>query len=205
MCLPCLLALVTSRVMRAGLSIFYLLIPVFMVSCASEREIDYEKAEARGLDKYMSDVKYVTDEQGNVRPDSGKRSQYDSKGDYGGAKGFSGEHYSKKNYRSKRWGGNKGFNSKNYSGNKSGSQFQHSPHFVQQQANAQGQYAAGGGKNYATSGYAGNTGAVNRGRSVARPSDAQSDAKSNYPAPPIYSLDQVNGIGVNETNAMMGR
>ena len=193
--------------MRTGLSISYLLIPIFMVSCATEREISYEKAEARGLDKYKSDVKYVTDEEGNVRPDSDKRSQFDSQGTYAGAKGFRGEDYSKKNYRSKRWGGNKDFNSKNFSGNKNGSQFQHSPHFVQQQANAQGQYAAGGGKNYTTSGYAGNTGAASRGNAGARPSDAKSASKSNYPAPPVYSLDQANGIGigVSDTNAMMGR
>ncbi|PQJ27304.1 hypothetical protein [Rubritalea profundi] len=191
--------------MRTGLSIYYLLIPIFMVSCASERKITYEKAEARGLDKYMSDVRYVTDEEGNVRPDSDKRSQFDSRGTYAGAKGYSGEDYSKKNYRSKRWGNNKDFNAKNFSGNKNGSRFQHSPHFVQQQANAQGQNAAAGGENYATSGYAGNTGAANRGNAVVRPSDAKSASKSNYPAPPVYSLDQANGIGVSDTNSMMGR
>lgn len=195
----------TNSRMRTGLSTFYLLIPILMVSCASEREVSYEKVKGRGLDKYMSDVKYVTDDEGNVQPDSDKRSQFDSKGAYAGAKGISGENYSKKGYRSKRWGGNKDFNAKNYSGNKSGSQFQHSPHFVQQQANAQGQYATAGGKNYAKSGYAGNTGAARRGNPVARPSDAKSATKSNYPAAPIYTLDQANDIGVSDTNSMMGR
>ena len=191
--------------MRIVFSIPYLLIPVLMVSCASEREVTYEKAEARGLDKYKSDVKYVTDEQGNVRPDSDKRSQFDSKGSYAGAKGFSGEQYSKKDYRSKRWGGDKGFNSKGYSGNVDGGKFQKSPHFVQKQANAQGQYAAAGGENYAKSGYAGNTGPAQQGEAVARPTDAKSASRANYPAPPVYSLDQANGIGVGDTNAMMGR
>ena len=191
--------------MRIWFSISYLLVPLFIISCASERKITYEKAEAGGIDKYMSDVKYVTDEEGNVRPSKDKRSQYDSQGSYAGTKGFSGEDYSKKNYRSKRWGGDKEFNSKSFSGNKSGSRFQHSPHFVQQQANAQGQYAAVGGQNYATSGYAGNTGEVSRGNPVARPGDAKTSSKSNYPFPPVYTLDQANGIGVSETNTMMGR
>ena len=190
--------------MRGFFSISYLLIPVLASSCASERKITKEKAEARGLDKYMSDVKYVTDEEGNVRPDSDKRSQFDSKETYAGAKGFSGEQYSKKGYRSKRWGGNKDFNSKKFSGNKSGSQFQHSPHFVQQHANAQGQSAAAGSKNYGTSDYSGNTGAANRGESVDRPTDAKSQ-NAGYQSPPVYSLDQANGVGVGDTNAMMGR
>ncbi|MEO1857040.1 MAG: hypothetical protein ABGY95_06705 [Rubritalea sp.] len=187
-------------------SIPYLMIPLFMVSCASEREITYEKGGPEQFgDRYMSDVKYVTDEQGNVRPDSEQRSQYDSKGAYAGAKGYSGGTYSKKDYRSKRWSGDKSFNSKGYSGNKDGSQFQKSPHFVQQQANAQGKYATAAGENYTKSGYAGDTGAVDRGNAVARPSDAKSASKSNYPSPPVYTLDQANGIGVSDTNAMLGR
>ncbi|MFD2160738.1 hypothetical protein ACFSW8_17670 [Rubritalea tangerina] len=180
---------------------------IFLVSCATEREVTYEKGGPEQFgDRYLSDVKYVVDEQGNVRPNQDKRSQFEAEGDYAGGKAYQGSAYGKEAYRSKRWGGDKNFNAQQFAGNKSGSQYQYSPHFVQQQANAQGQYSHVGGKNYGTSGYGGEVRAVDRGRNVGKPQDAATQSRRKvYAPPPIYSMDQVNGIGVDDTKAMMGR
>lgn len=180
---------------------------IAICSCAKDRKVTYEKADATGIRKYESDVRYVTDEQGNVKPNQDKRSRYDSEGSYaGGSKDYSGTEYKKGDYNAKRWGGGKGFNAKSYAGNKDGSEFKHSPHFVGQQAAAQGDYSSAGNKNYGAASYNNTVGSAATGAEVNRPQDSQSAAKrSSYQQPTIFTKEQGNGVTVEETNALLGR
>jgi hypothetical protein len=183
----------------------------FVFSCASERKITYDTK--IGLDnsekilaKWASDVKYVTASDGSVVPDSGNRSRYESKGLYSGATAVQGEQYGKENYRSKRWGGNNEFSKQAYNGGKNGNQFKQSPHFVRQQANAQGDYASVGDRKVEAQNFTGYTQNSNNGRALARPVDAQSKSeRENHTPPPVYDLDTYNNIGVEETRSLLGR
>lgn len=180
---------------------------VAICSCVKDRKVTYSKAEATGLDKYQSDVSYVTDEEGNVRPSQDKRSRYDSEGAYAsGSKNYSGAAYQKEGYRSKRWGGDKGFNAQSYAGNKDGSQFKNSPHFIGQQAMAQGNYSSAGNKNYSAASYNNSVGPAHTGSEAGHPQDSMSAARrDSYQQPTIFTKEQGNGVTVEETNALLGR
>lgn len=191
--------------MRNWLSISYLILSLFVLSCVSEREVTYEKGEAKGIRKYESDVKYVIDEQGNVRPNQDKRSRYDAKGSYAGAKTYSANDFGKAKYRSKRWNSNRGFDSKKFK-NKGGNSYQQAPHFVQKQAAVQGEYSRFGKENYGTKGYQKGPNSVYATERVNRIVDVETSiSNSGYSNPNVYSLQQMNEASVEDTNAMLGR
>lgn len=180
---------------------------VLLSSCASEREVTYEKAEATGLSKYQSDVKYMVDEQGNVKPTGqGQRSQFEAKGNYYQAQSQMGSEYAKPEYSASRWQQNTSYSKKTYANGNGSRDYKNSPHFVQQQASVQGQQSNVGGQNFAGTNeyYRSDAQAGGVDASVSKPTDAGTSNR-NLPAPKIYTLGEVNQLGVDDTNSMLGR
>lgn len=180
---------------------------VLLSSCASEREVTYEKAEATGLAQYQSDVRYMVDEQGNVQPTGqDQRSQFESKGNYYQAQSQMNSEYSKPEYSASRWQQNTSYSKKSYANGDRSSNYKNSPYFVQQQASVQGLQSNVGGQQFSGTNeyYQSNARAGGADTAVAKPTDAGTSNR-DLPAPKVYTLGEVNQLGVDDTNSMLGR
>lgn len=182
------------------------LLAVLLSSCASERKVTYAKGEQTGVGRYQSDVQFVQDKDGSIRPNKDVRSQFDGKQEYLGQRDIKGKQYASQDFRRERWGGNTKFDADAYSGNQDASRYKHSPHFVQQQASAQGKKASMGGQNFATGNYATASASENKAKRHAHKSDAKTDRRREvYVQPRIISRGDYNKLNVEDTRSMMGR
>jgi len=119
---------------------------------------------------------------------------------------FSGQDYSTKNYRKKRWGGNTFFGRKKYEGNTDASKYQKEPWFVKKQAGAQGQRASADRKSYSVNPFRRST-AREQGRTpISRTQDAESSIRRRvFQQPEITHWKNQKGLSVGDTNKMLGR
>lgn len=193
-----------QRVIESGMAV-----AVFaFASCASEQTVTQSKKVRSGLDRYNNGYEVEKGEHGMMQSGSDKKSAYDNKRSNIGARDFSGKDYNKESYRKERWGGNKDYAAQQYGGNTDGSQFKHSPHYVNRNASAQanGQYATANQSRFNAGKFS--TGRANEGRSTAvqTGSSGYVTSRSNSASEPlIMSRDDYNQLGVQQTNSMLGR
>lgn len=175
-------------------------------SCASEKTVTREKAKPSGLAKYESDVSYQVNEDGSVQPNSDKRSSFERTANYSNIREQSRSNYYTEGYSKKGFNANKSYSAEAYYGGEKSGQFAQSPHFAQQQSRLQNQAANATGEGYDTSQFYSGSQSVNRGQQQARTANAslQSEADS-YVQPEVKSLDEANGLTVDDTNFMLGR
>ena len=111
------------------------LLPLLLVSCASDQGKKTtatpppQRGRERNVDEWVQETSkdngFKKDANGNLVPNSDKRSSFESKGEANYAKGvYKKQEYKTGDYAKKSWWGNKDYESKKYAGNTDGSRFQ---------------------------------------------------------------------------------
>ncbi len=178
---------------------------VVLSSCASESEVTQSEVAQKGsLNKFNENYSY-DEETGVTKSDS--RSQYESRSAYTGNRSFGDQTYKTESYNKKRWGGDSEYKRKAYQGNTDGSQYQYSPHFVQQQARAQGQDAAAAGKKFSSRGeYATSASRLNGTERIQRKASAQVESRGAVnQGLKVIGYEDYGNLNVQETNTLLGR
>ncbi|MBK1791510.1 hypothetical protein [Persicirhabdus sediminis] len=188
---------------------------VLVASCATERTVTTRKVQSKdGFgDKYTTDVKMTTQEDGSVKVENGKRSQYDrnSNNKYGNNLPFGSQDYAAKDRGRSSWNGNTKYNQgKSYQGNTTSNYGNESPAFLnyQSQANAQGQTAYGSDKGYSTGSYSSRSTSTTQQKRMRTQQDAASaSTQKTFAQPSItnWKDQQSGGMSISETSSMMGR
>ncbi len=183
-----------------------LLALVFLVSCASKRTVT--KSQAR-VDVWGNPERFSVgkDEAGNPQMKSDLRSTFEGKAsNMVSNRDFSGKDYTTRSYAKKRWAGSRGIERKKYEGNTDASRYKMEPWFVQKQALAEGQRARANDRVYETGRYSKTTAVEQQGRRLARPSDAETDVRRRvFREPDIIDWKEQQGLGVKDTNKLLGR
>lgn len=179
---------------------------VLFSSCASERKVTYSKAEATGLDKYQSNVKFETGKDGQAQWQNSKRSSFESQSGFAATKDFKGKSYDKNGYQKKKWGQNKDFSTKAYAGNTDGGKYKKVPHFANKASNVRDQKSNFGGQDYGTTNYNGATKKASKGRLFSKKEDLKTNIRRRvYKAPEIQSSQEYNGLSLGESKSLLGR
>lgn len=175
-------------------------------ACASEQTVTKTQVKK---DPWGRDERYSVgkDKDGNPVMKSDRRSSLEGKRSaMAGSKDFNGQDYNKKSYRKKRWGGNTWFGRKKYEGNTDANSYKKEPWFVQKQASAQNQRSRADGQAYSVNPFR-TTSAREQGRAgIARTQDAETNVRRRvFKTPGITHWKDQRGLGVKDTNRMLGR
>jgi hypothetical protein len=143
--------------------------------------------------------KYATDYTGASTGDENKKFALDGKSADGGKK-----EYKTKDYKTKSFWGDKDYAKKVYAGNTDGSRFMKASNLSDKSAqDATKSFAT---KDYATKDYATNSARETRKADIARPSDAETDARMRvFKKPDIISEQQAKDLNVQAVRDMLGR
>jgi len=194
--------------MISKLSIFaiVMILSGFLVSCASERTVTKTKVrkDAWGNEDTFS---IGEDEKGNLVAKSDRRSSFEGKSSHlAGNRDFSGNDYTKKSYRKKRWGGNTVFNRKQFAGNTDASRYKQEPWFLKKQANASDKTASVANKEYSINPFRTGEATEQSNASIARTADAETTIRrSVFKKPSITDWKDQQTLSVSDTNSRLGR
>ena len=184
----------------------YMIALLCLGSCASKRTVS--KSQLR-LDPWGNPERFSVgkDKDGNPQIKSDRRSSFEGKTSSMAAnQDFSGKDYTTESYAKKRWGGDSVFERKQYQGNTDANQYKMEPWFVRKQASAEGKQARAEGKAYQTSDYAKSTALEQDSSRMKHTSDAETDVRRRvYKQPDIIDWKEQQGLGVKDTNRMLGR
>ncbi|MGB1874526.1 MAG: hypothetical protein ACPHNY_06020 [Akkermansiaceae bacterium] len=179
---------------------------LLLVSCASKRTVS--KSQVR-LDAWGNPERFSLgkDESGNPVMKSDLRSSFEGKtSGLTHGRDFNGTDYSTKSYAKKRWAGASQFQAKQYAGNTDANQYKMEPWFVRKQVSAEGQRAAADGQRYAASQYDTSAAREQASERIEVASDAETDARrQRYQQPDIIDWKEQKGLGVKDTNQLLGR
>jgi hypothetical protein len=186
-----------------------LLLPLLLLaSCASDSGPDPSSAPARkGLSERMNEsTGYKQDSAGNWKPQSNRRSPYESQGEtYDAKKDFKKQAYKTGDYTKKSWWGNKDYGRQTYKGNTDGSRFQKS-------SALQGKGASEAGTNadipdnYQTNAYA--TGAAREagGKQIKKGSNTEiENRRRSYEPPEIIDWREQRSLSMDQSKGILGR
>jgi len=179
---------------------------LFLGACASKRTVT--RSQVR-LDAWGKPERFSVgkDEQGNPVMKSDLRSSFEGKtSNMASNEDFSGKDYTTKSYARKRWSGNTEYSRKNYQGNTDANHYKMEPWFVRKQAQAGGKQAGVQGQTYATTAYDRTTALEQGSERIERVSDAETDVRRRvYKQPDIIDWKDQQGLGVEDTNRLLGR
>ncbi len=142
------------------------------------------------------------------RVQSSERSNYENRSAHAGGRDFRGDAYNTQGYNAKRWSGSKDYKKQSYQGNTDASRYKTSPHFVQQQARAQGQRAHSDGQSYRSQGqYQTGTSHLNNTQRLSNNPSAYAESRSDSVQQDLHVTDYRNtgGLNVQQTNSLLGR
>ena len=177
-----------------------------LVSCASKRTVT--KSQVR-VDPWGNPERFSVgkDEAGNPKMKSDLRSPFEGKtSSMISNQDFSGKNYTTQSYAKKRWAGNTTYERKKYQGATDANKYKMEPWFVQKQALAEGKEADVSGQIFKSSRYDKTTATEQGANRLSRPSDAETDVRRRvYQQPDIIDWEEQQGLGVKDTNRMLGR
>ncbi|MBK1830423.1 hypothetical protein JIN77_06780 [Verrucomicrobiaceae bacterium R5-34] len=199
--------LILSQPLKSSLALLFAAVAALVLaSCASETTVSKERVrkDAWGDKESFSVGK---DKDGNPVMKSDKRSSLEGKTSHiASNRDFSGQDFTKKSYRKKRWGGNTLFGGKKYEGNTDASKYKQEPWFVQKQAHAQGQTATVSNQSYSVNPFRTRSAHEQGGSRMAHTSDAETDVRRRvFVQPEITEWEKQSGLSVGDTNRMLGR
>lgn len=179
-----------------------------LASCASDSSPDKSAAPThKTLSERMNeDNGYKQDSEGNWKPQSDRRSPYESKGEtHDATKGFNKQAYKAGDYNKKSWWGNKDYGHQTYQGNTDGSSFQKS-------SALQGKGASEAGSNaniptnYQTNNYRTNSAREAAGKQIKKGSNTEiENRRSGYQQPEIIDWKQQRTLSMDQSKGIMGR
>lgn len=167
--------------------------------------VSSSRASSGSLDSRFSGNYSYDKKTGRVQ--SSERSEYESRSAHAGGRDFRGDAYNTQGYNAKRWYGAKDYKKQPYGGNTDASGYKKSPHFVQQQARAQGQRAHSEGQSYRSQGqYQTETSHLDGSQRLANDSSAYVESRDNV-GQDIHVTDFRNtgGLNVEQTKSLLGR
>ena len=175
-------------------------------SCASKRTVSQSQVR---LDAWGNPERFSLgkDENGNPVMKSDLRSSFEGKtSQLSQSRDFSGKDYRTKSYAKKRWAGNSQYQPRQYAGNTDANQYKMEPWFVRKQALAHGQRAGADGQSYNTAEYEASTAREQGSERIEEGSDAETDVRRRiYQQPEIIDWKEQEGLGVKDTNRLLGR
>lgn len=181
-------------------------VTLMLGSCASKRTVS--KSQVR-VDPWGNPEQFSLgkDAEGNPLMKSDLRSSFEGKtSQLTQGRDFNGKDYRTKSYAKKRWAGDTQFKAKQYAGNTDASQYKMEPWFVRQQALADGKKASADGQGYRTTQYETPTAREQSSERIEGSSDAETDARRRvYQQPEIIDWKEQKGLGVKDTNRLLGR
>lgn len=188
-----------------------LLMPLLLLaSCASdsspEKSPTTEPAR-KTLSERMNETNgYKQDSEGNWKPQSDRRSPYESQGEtYDAKKDFKKQTYKAGDYSKKSWWGNKEYGRQTYGGNTDGSRFQKSSALQGKGASEAGTSANIPGS-YQTNAYG--TGAAREagGRQINKGSNTEiENRRGSYEQPEIIGWREQRTLSMDQSKGILGR
>lgn len=179
---------------------------LFLSSCASKRTVSQSQVR---LDAWGNPERFSLgkDESGNPVMKSDLRSSFEGKtSQLSQSRDFSGKDYRTKSYAKKRWAGDSQYQAKQYAGNTDANQYKMEPWFVRKQALADGHRAGADGQSYNTTEYETPTAREQGAERIQEGSDAETDVRRRvYQQPEIIDWKEQKGLGVKDTNRLLGR
>ena len=111
-----------------------------------------------------------------------------------------------RSYAKRRWQGNTAFERREYQGNIDANKYKMEPWFVRKQASAEGETANFNDQSFATGSYDKTTANEHNANRISRPSDAETNVRRRvFQQPDIIDWKEQQGLGVKDTNRMLGR
>ena len=175
---------------------------MLFVSCGGETTSTVTQKKVRtGLDKYNNGYELSKGEHGTIQSKSSKKSSYNDLR-ASAISSVKKPSYTKESYRRKRWGGDSTYGTKSYSGTES---YSKTGYKASKNTNFDKGYNAGSsrfeGQTFATS----NSTAERRTGYVQTGTSSYVDSRDNAPAPTIFSRDEYNKLGIQQSNQLLGR
>jgi len=175
-------------------------------ACAKKRTVTRSQVRA---DPWGNPERFSVgkDEAGNPQMKSDLRSAFEGKtSNMITSEDFSGKDYTTRSYAKKRWQGNTKFERQQYQGNTDANQYKMEPWFVRKQASAEGKSANFNDQAFVTQGYDKKSANEQNANRIQRPSDAETDVRRRvFPQPDITDWKEQEGLGVKDTNRLLGR
>lgn len=188
-----------------------MLLPMLLLaaSCASDKDNSPPSAEPhKTLSERLSESNgYKQDANGNWEPRNDKRSSFESQGESPYFKGEYGkkEAYQTGSYAKKSWWGNKEYGRQSFAGETDGSRFWKSSRLDGKGARESGNAADVAGP-YQTGGYATSAAREASEGGLAKPSDAETDARRRvFQQPEIIDWREQRSLSVEQSKGILGR
>lgn len=184
-----------------------LCLAVLLASCAKDSKPASSQTELKPLSQRLNETNgYQPDANGNWVPRSDRRSSFESQRESPYFKGdYRKKDYQTGQYARKSWWGNKDYGRQAYQGKTDGSRFQQSSRLQDQGAREAGT-AARTPDPYQTSTYTTGTAREAGADSLARPSDAETDARRDvFVQPEIIDWREQRRLSVQESRSILGR
>lgn len=189
-----------------------LLLPLLLlVSCASDSSPDKSAAAAAPARKTLSERMnenngYKQDSEGNWKPQSDRRSPYESQGEaHDAKKNFTKQAYKTGDYTKKSWWGNKDYGRKTYGGNTDGSRFQKSS-ALQGKGASEANTNADIPDHYQTGSYATSNAREAGGKQIHKGTNTEIDNRRHgYEQPEITDWREQRSLSVDQSKGMLGR
>jgi len=188
-----------------------LLLPLLLLaSCASDSSPEKSAATEparKTLSERMNETNgYKQDSEGNWKPQSDRRSPYESQGEtYDAGKDFKKQAYKTGDYSKKSWWGNKDYGRQAYGGNTDGSRFQKSSALQGKGASEAGTSANIPGS-YQTNAYG--TGAAREagGKQIKKGSNTEiENRRGSYEQPEIIDWREQRSLSMDQSKGILGR
>ncbi|MGB2403137.1 MAG: hypothetical protein ACPIA7_06965 [Akkermansiaceae bacterium] len=177
-----------------------------VVACAKKRTIT--KSQVR-VDPWGNPERFSVgkDEAGNPQMKSDLRSSFEGKSsNMISSQDFSGKDYTTRSYAKKRWQGNTSFERRGYQGNTDANKYKMEPWFVRKQASAEGEASNLSDRAFVTGAYDKTSASEQSADRISHPSDAETDVRRRvFQQPDIIDWKEQQGLGVKDTNRMLGR
>lgn len=175
-------------------------------ACAKKRTVT--KSQVR-VDPWGNPERFSVgkDEAGNPQMKSDLRSSFEGRSsNMITSEDFSGKDYTTRSYAKRRWQGNTAFERREYQGNIDANKYKMEPWFVRKQASAEGETANFNDQSFATGSYDKTTANEHNANRISRPSDAETNVRRRvFQQPDIIDWKEQQGLGVKDTNRMLGR
>jgi hypothetical protein len=186
------------------------LLVFLLASCASDKSDRSSNPTPRSLSSRLSGEKgYVRDSNGNWKPSSDRRSQFESKGQSPLAKkDFKKQDYQTGDYARKSWWGNKSYDRQSYAGNTDGSRFQTSSALDGKGAREARQNASDGQKDYRTDSYATSAAREAGTAGMAPPDTARNQVDQRrkvFQQPEIVDWKEQRSLSLDQSKGLLGR
>ena len=188
---------------------FILLLPIlFLASCASEKSATTAPPRKNMMERMNENNGYKQNAEGEWSAQSGKRSEFESKGESTYfQKDFKKQEYKTGDYARKSWWGGKEYDRKSFAGNTDGSRFAKNSDLGSKGAREAGATMDTPGS-YETGSYDTSTARETNTGGIARPSNAQdrvSQKQKQFTQPRIVDWREQRSLSIGESKGILGR